>query len=343
MPVWKRCLSFFAVAGILLLGGCQKEKENNLGMDVNLLNPLVMYATDNETGETVFSRDPSIISSVTTLFESMERTKAADSEGKGITFAMSTMYGDFLFGECWDDRLRLNGQEYTLDRDNEETVRLLYGRLVSETTHTAEVETENILSVTPDMTYRELLDRFGPTLETAVVGFENAYLYQYQGRPFYVMFEKETDTLGMTGEQFMEEILNDYNLSRSLSEPPALEGGRLEVYKQAFSRALDGMAEHPSTVWLDTGRLIHLTDEERASLTAYLESAYGLVVEDSRAAAVYLSGNRELGAGEAALGIDWYSYIGSQRMAFAVALRQAGEEPAVTEMEFALQDNEWKG
>ncbi|HJD23067.1 MAG TPA: hypothetical protein H9694_02860 [Firmicutes bacterium] len=342
MPLCKRCLAPFAAA-CLLLAGCHKQEENNFGMDVNQMNPLVMYATDEETGETVFSRDPSIISSVTTLFESMKRTQAADSDGTGITFAMSTMYGDFLFGECWDNRLRLNGQEYTLDRDNEETIRLLYGRLVSETANTGEVETENILDVTPDMTYRELLDSFGPTLETAVTGPEKAYLYQYRGKPFYILFKSETDTVGMTGEQLMEELSYNYNLSQTLSEPLPQEGGRLAVYQQAFSRLLEKAEPRPSVLWLDTERLIHLNDGEQAALAEYLESTYSLEVRDSHTAAVYLSGNRALEPDEAAAGIAWYSYIGSERMVFSAVLRQGEEEPATEEREWVLRDGEWKG
>lgn len=346
MSVWKRCLSLLLIGSGLLLTGCRKGeegKENNFGMDVNQLNPLVMYATDQETGETVFSRDPSIISSVTTLFESMKRTKTADSDGKGITFTMSTMYGDFLFGECWDDRLRLNGQEYTVDRDNEETIRLLYGRLVSETAHTGEVETENILAVKPDMTYRELLDSFGPTLETAVAGSEKAYLYQYRGKPFYILFKNETDAVGATGEQLMEGLSDNYNLSSMLSEPLPQEGGRLSVYKQAFSRLLTGAPETPHVLWMDTSRLIHLSDEEQKELSAYLETTFSLEVKDSRTAAVYLAGNRELEEGEAAAGIGWYSYIGDNRMVFSAMLCSAGEEPVEAEMAFTLGDGDWKG
>ena len=344
MSVWKRCLSLLSACAALFLAGCRSgEEENNFGMDVNQLNPLVMYARDEDTGETAFSRDPSIISAVTTLFESMERTETSASDGKGITFLMSTMYGDFLFGECWDDRLRLNGREYALDRDNEETLRLLYDRLVSETAHTGEVETENILAVTPDMTYGELLDRFGPTLETAVVGFEKACLYQYRGKPFYILFKDEADTVGMTGEQLMEELSYNYNLSRSLSEPPEQEGGRLEVYRQAFSAMLEEADDPPAVLWLDTSRLVHLDDAERQALADGLEDACSLEVRDSHEAAVYLAGNRELGDGEAAAGIAWYSYIGSKRMSFSVMLRPAGGDAIAREMTFTLQDGQGKG
>lgn len=335
-----------AILFCVLSAGCANtEKENSFGMDVNQLNPLVMYATDNETGKTAFSRDPSIISSVTTLFESMNRRETSDSDGKGITFRMSTMYGNFLFGECWDDRLRLNGQEYVLDKDNEETIRLLYGRLVSETEHTGSVDRESILAIRPDMTYRELLDSFGPTMETAVVGIEKAYLYQYNGRPFYILFKRDTDTVGMTGEQLMEEIASNYNLSQSLTAPLPLTGGRLAVYEQAFDRMLN-KAETPDTLWIDTGRLVHLDEEERIALKEHLGTGAARI-NDGREAALYALGRdffQETGSGEktAVLWISEYSYIGEKKMIFTASIRQTDGIILSETLTFNRKDGKWQ-
>ena len=331
----------FCILSVGCTGFAKEKKENSFGMDVNQLNPLVMYATDNETGKTVFSRDPSIISSVTTLFESMQRRETGDSNGKGISFRMSTMYGDFLFGECWDDRMRLNGQEYTLDKDNEETIRLLYGRLVSETEHTGSVDRETILAVRPDMTYRELLDSFGPTMETAVVGIERAYLYQYDGRPFYILFKRDTDTVGMCGKQLLEEIAGNYNLSQSLTEPLPLDGGRLAVYEQAFDHLLD-KTEKPGILWIDTERLVHIDQEERTALTEHLKTR-ATQVNDERKTSLYTSGGEPLeSAGEAALWIGEYSYIGEKKMVFTVFLLRLDETLLSETFTFSCKDGDWK-
>ena len=87
----------------------------------------------------------------------------------------------------------------------------------------------------------------------------------------------------------------------------------------------------------------YIPREGMEALAEYLESAYSLEVRDSHTAAVYLSGNRALEADEAAAGIAWYSYIGSERMTFSAVLRQGDEEPATEEREWVLQDGEWKG
>lgn len=76
------------------------------------------------------------------------------------------------------------------------------------------------------MTYRELLDLFGKTLQTAVIGAENAFLYQLEGRPFYITFEKETDPVGVAGETLLEDLRDDYNLSdRCGGRSPCREAG----------------------------------------------------------------------------------------------------------------------
>ena len=334
------------LAGCLLLtlSGCaKKEEESRFGMDINRLNPLITYATDCESGETAFSRDPSIISAVATLFDTMELRPAAASDGQGIRFTVATMFGDFLFGECWDDRLRLNGKEYTVGQDNEETIRLLYGRLVSETQHTGDVSRQTILAVKPGMTYRELMDRFGPTLETAVVGVEKAYLYQTEGRPFYILFKRDTDTVGMTGEQLLEEIGSNFNLAQSLTAPEPLGSGRLAVYKQAFGQLIEQAAERPSLLRLDTSRLVYLNEEERAALTRYLEETYSLSVLDGREALLVAETFLPQESGrEMTVWIDEYSYIGEKTMTFTAAMKKGGEDPVARTMTFQRQGDEWK-
>ena len=195
----QRCFDFYlrtvsaVIAALCVaMSGCYGEKKNvkHFGMDINILNPLYMTALDTSSGNKVFSRDPSVISAVTTLFENMEGTPDdKKTDKKGIIFTATTMCGDFSFGECTGDRLRIDGREYTLKKDYSKDLRLIFERLVSETEHTTDVPRERIMAVTPDMTYAELLSSFGQTLETAVTEKGKAWLYKYRDRPFYIRKE----------------------------------------------------------------------------------------------------------------------------------------------------------
>lgn len=313
-------------------------------MDINGLNPLVMTATDGASGETVFSRDPSVISEVLALFETMRPSAAKTTDQPGIAFTVSTMYGDFSFGECTGKTLRIDGGEYALEKDYSKKIQLLYERMRSETESMAEVPADTIALVTPEMTYRELLDLFGPTLVTAAVGKNEAYLYQYGGRPFYILFESDTDAVGMTGGQLMQEIWSDYNLGQSLTAPASPEGGRLAVYEQAFGAAADraGQTEAFTGILLDTHKLACLDDGERQELTDYLRQKYAVPVEDDPSAAEFaLDGSACLPSGLLVLWIGQYTYIGDGRMDFTVAARSAGRGTVTQAMEGNLQDNEW--
>lgn len=321
----------------------RKKETSRFGLDINDLNPIVMNATDCASGETAFSRDPSIISEVLALFENMKPSPSKTTDKQGISFTVSTMYGNFAFGECTGKTLRLNGAEYVLEKDYSTKIQLLYERMKSETESMATVSADTIAAVTPDMTYRELLDLFGPTLVTAAVGKNEAYLYQYDGRPFYILFEKDTDPVNMTGEQLKREIWSDYNLGQSLAAPTPLECGRLAVYKQAFDAVMDKLSTNSFTgIFLDTKKLVYLDDTERQELIDYLQQKYNLTVtDDSSAAEFALDGTACPPSGFLVLWIEQYTYIGENRMDFAAAARLAGQETVTRQMESNLKNNEW--
>ncbi len=335
---------------ILLLTGCHpsEKEESRYGIDINRLNPLVMTAVDLSTGQKVFSRDPSIISSVTVLFEKMKCTPSSEkTEYKGISFTVSTMFGDFAFGECRGNRLRHDGEEYILERDYSKDIQLLYDRLASETRHTTEVSREEILSVHPDMTYGELITRFGQTLETAVVGEEKAWLYKYHSRPFYIRYKKEEDPVGITGDQLLQQIWINYNLDKSLTTPKSLGGGRLSVYKQAFDEIMDQShaieASPPTQLVIDTDRLVYLTPQEQRDLVAYLKEKYLVSVKDNNLALMNVEeeGFSPEDTGMLILWIKQYSYIGRERINFTVAGSLNDNSVILQNMEFVLENHQW--
>ncbi|MDD2362911.1 MAG: hypothetical protein PHH84_08175 [Oscillospiraceae bacterium] len=343
-------LQIAAVIFILLLTGCHPSEKEDLryGIDINRLNPLVMTAADLSTGQKVFSRDPSIISSVMSLFEKMECTPASEkTEDKGISFTVATMFGDFAFGECWGNRLRLSGDEYLLEKDYSEDIQLLYDRLASETLHTAEVSREIILSVKPEMTYGQLITKFGETLETAVVGEKKAWLYKYHGRPFYIRYKREEDSVGITGAQLLQQIWINYNLDKSLTPPESLGGGRLSVYKQAFDKIIDEYLVNEdsplSQLIIDTDKLVYLTDEEQRDLAAYLKEKYNTKVSDSNLALMKAEGDgiNPDDTDNFILLIKQYSYIGRERMNFVAAGSLNGNSVVRQNMEFVLRNHQW--
>lgn len=352
MRLWKKWLAGLFVLSFCFTGvSCSKKKvqDSRFGMDINQLNPLVMNAEDCATGETVFSRDASIISEVTALYQNMKLTPAEEtSDQKGISFTVSTMYGNFAFGECMGSRLRLDGKEYTLDKDYSENLRLLYDRLKSETENTAAVSAGTILSIKPDMTYRQIMDTFGSTLLTAAEDGKKAYLYQYRGRPFYILFDEETDTVGMTGEQLIESIWNNYNLGQDLSAPDELEGGRLSVYEQAFDAVADRQKSQSDNkfmgIVLNTKKLVHLNDDERQELIRYLREKYSVPVEDDPQTERFaFDDTAQPDKDKLILWIDQYSYIGDSQMNFVVAGRLEGQAAVKKQMEIKLVNNEWRG
>lgn len=346
LKLLKQWLAGLLVASLCFAGtSCRERKKeaSRFGMDVNDLNPLVMTATDCASGETVFSRDPSVISEVLALFQNMKPSPSKTTDQQGISFTVSTMYGDFAFGECTGKTLRMNGVEYVLEKDYSTKIQLLYERMQSETESMASVSADTLARVTPDMTCRELLDLFGPTLVTAAVGKNEAYLYQYGGRPFYILFEKDTDAVGMTGEQLKREILSDYNLGQSLAAPAAFEGGRLAVYEQAFDAVMDKLSTDSFTgILLDTKKLVYLDDTERQEFVDYLGQKYGMAVtDDSSAAEFALDGTVSPPSGFLVFWIEQYTYIGENKMDFTAAAKLAGQETVTRQMESNLKDNEW--
>ena len=340
------------IVGILLSTSCNLKREEELryGMDINLLSPLVMKAVDMQTGERVFSRDPSFVNAVVTLFDRMKLTPAKQTTGThGIRFTAATMYGNFTFGECWGTGLRMNGEEYTLDKDYSEDIRLLYERIQSETTHIGEVTRETILSVTPSMTFSEVITKFGTTLETAVTGERKALLYQYNNRPFYLQYNRLEDTIGKTGHELMESIWSYYNLSELLIRPEPLEGGRLSAYTDAFKAAMDAYLKSsttaPKTLVMDTEKLVHLSEEERKELIDTLSAQYHVTITDSTNAGMIAAGEYldEPQRDRVVLWIEEYSYIGTNRMDFVAAVRGDGQESITLSKQYTLENGTWKG
>lgn len=348
----KICSFLAMLCALTQLWGCFSEKKNTkcFGMDINNLNPLFMTAVDASNGKKVFSRDLSFISAVTDIFKNIEPTpEQKKTSQKGITFTATTMFGDFYFGECIGNRLRLNGQEYKLKKDYSEDVRLIYERLASETEHTTEVTREKILAVTPDITYAELLDSFGKTLETAVVGEQKAWLYKYKGRPFYILYKKEQEKVGISGKQLLEQIWSNFNLDRSLTPPAQTGSGRLSVYKQAYDAAIEACIssshDAPESLLINSEALLYTDNDERRSLTGYLGKKHSFSVNDS-ALVKMVAENDSLDKhdiGQLIVWISHYSFIGAKRMNFNIAARLGECEALSLNMEFILSGNGWEG
>lgn len=335
MKTWKRLLAAMEVICLCFCGtACKKvsKETSRFGMDLNRLNPLVMTAEDSSTGKTVFSRDTSIISEVIDLFEKMKLTASSGTDNtNGFTFMVSTMSGNFLFGECCGNELKLDGKSYTLDRDYTEDVRLLVDRMKSETASACSVPRAQILKVTADMTYRQIIDLFGATLETAVVGKKKAFLYQYNGRPFYIAFDKKDDTVGTSGAEILKAIWDNYNLGNCLTAPEPLNGEYLSAYEKVFDGLIEQCKKETktplTTVMLDTGTLTQLSYADRQTLLKHFKDKYSLKVQDSTAVSMIAAGDSTDGAdtGLLVLWINYYTYISSEKMDFVAAARQEGQ------------------
>lgn len=343
------------IAGILALcvlisiTGCKvtKKEVSRFGMDINNLNPLFMTAVDGNDNRKVFSRDPSIISAVIMLFMNMELTpKEQLTDKKGISFTATTMYGDFYFGECRGNWLRIFGKEYELEKDYSEDIRLIYERLVSETEHTVDVTREKILEVTPEMTYRDLLESFGQTLETAIVGEGKAWLYKYNDRPFYIRYKSQDDKVNMTGRQLLEQIWKNYNLDQSLTSPEPPGSGRLSVYKQAFGdiidTALNNESGSPFELLIDTDILLYINDNERLQLVDYLKEKYSVKVKDTDLAGMAVYGDTLSANEQMVVWIMHYSFVGEKLMHFSVAAKLSENDSVTQNMKFKLNDNRWE-
>ncbi|MDD3692413.1 MAG: hypothetical protein PHX02_00705 [Oscillospiraceae bacterium] len=345
------------IAGIMALSvlmsmtGCKNKKKDisRFGIDINSLNPLFMTAVDGLDGRKVFSRDPSIISAVIMLFMNMELTpKAQLTNEKGISFTATTMYGDFYFGECRGNWLRISGKEYELEKDYSEDIRLIYERLASETEHTVDVTREKILAVTPEMTYRELLESFGQTLETAVVGERKAWLYKYNDRPFYIRYKSQDDKVNMTGRQLLEQIWKNYNLDQSLTSPEPPGSGRLSVYKQAFGDVIDAClysyGDLPFSLLINTDILLYIDDNERQQLVDYLKSKYSVKIQDTALAGMAIAGDalNETDSEQMVAWVKHYSFVGDKRMNFAVAAKLGKNDTVTLNMRFKLKENRWE-
>lgn len=344
-------LAALLCACLLTLISCRpsQTKEWYFGMDIRELNPLVMVAVNGQTGETVFSRDPSIISEVSQLFDKFKMTpeQSSASDRQGITFTVSTMYGDFCYGTCSGNWMRRNGKDYTLDDDYTTDISLLYERIKSETDNTTEVSKDTILSLKADMTYAQLLELFGDSLETAVVGEEKAVLYQYAGRPFYIRFLKDTDMLGFAGEDLLKQIWSNYNLS-SLTTPEPQDGGRLAVYEQAFVLMIDTYRQSDvhamDELVLNTACLPHLTEQERTQLVKYLADRYQVTVTDSALATMYANGDGTEGFrdGRWVVWVEHYDFVGNSRMILEAACRRDGQPVESKTMTWTYSDGQWK-
>ena len=337
---------FMCLYVILCAAGCSPAKSvSRFGMDLMELNPLIVTSTNHETGETFFSRDPSNISAAINLFKRMELTEVGDvTEGKGISFTLATMYGDFSFGEYIGDRLRIMTKEYSVGQDFTIDVRLLAERIAAETNNIQEVSREKILAVHPDMTYQELIDSFGKTLNATTSDQQITYLYRYRNRPFYIGYKRETDNVGLSGETLMRGIFTSYNLGDELIPPTPLPGGHLESYRKAFSDVINAcIKESPDAPKLDeliinTRRLVHLSSTERRELVAGLGKQFDITVMDIEDAALYRSDNYAGNDDTSRLivWIDFYTYIDSHHLEFVVAGNISGYPTTRIPMEYKL-------
>ncbi len=327
----KNCLRGLAVAAMLLFsigavscdGGKTSEPDAYFGTDLKEWNPLVIYAAEGEETP-FFARDSSQISMVLSQFDEMTFTLSDKAYGTpaGIAFAIDTMRGRVELGRTDGVSLWAGGRRYELggtERQRKafiEELRRLYGLIRAETQGITEVKRETMLSVKPDMTYRELLDLFGKTLQTAVIGAENAFLYQLEGRPFYITFEKETDPVGVAGETLLEDLRDDYNLSDRLRRPEPLPGGRREAYIAAFRAYIadQGLTDKPVELELEGLPFTEEGDGERIA-----ES---------------LPVSRQKGA--ASLHIEAYYHMAEETMRFRIA---GGEKPA--DVECVWEEGRW--
>lgn len=327
----KNSMRLLAAALTLLLSismaGCGGDKPpqetSYFGTDLKEWNPLVIYAADGEE-KPFFARDPSQISMVLSQFDQMDFIPSDKAYGTpaGLAFTIDTMRGRVELGRTDGISLWKGSQRYELDGTEREKkafadeLRRLYGLIRAETEGITEVKRDTLLSVTPDMTYRQLLDSFGKTLQTAVIGAENAFLYQIEGRPFYITFERETDLVGVTGETLLEDLGDDYNLSDQLQQPEPLPGGRRDAYSAAFQAFIAhyGLADQAVAV--------------KAEGLPFTEEGDGEVIVES------LPVTRQADGPE--LHIEAYYHMAEEDMRFRVA---CGDKAA--DVDCTLKDGRW--
>ena len=298
-------------------------------MDIMELKPLIVTVVDESTGEVSFSRDPSNISAAINLFEKMEYSGENElTDAKGVSFTLATMYGDFLLGEFLDDRVRVAGIEHILLKDYSTDVRLLAERVESESKNIREVPRNTILSINPGMTYRKLIDLFGETLNTSTQGSLISYLYKYENRPFYVSYDRETDSINIDGEALIRSIIMSYNLGDALTPPVQLSGGHLQSYLYAFEKVINQCMGRKSIsnadeLLIDTGRLVHLSDEERSELKNKLEQSFNISVNDTGDVMLSMDGafSAAVGSTRLIVWVDSYTYISDKRLGFTAAAR----------------------
>jgi len=337
---------FICLCVVLCAAGCgATQSVSRFGMDLMDLNPLIVTSTNHETGETFFSRDPSNISAAISLFRRMELTEAGDTtDDKGISFTLATMYGDFSFGEYTGDRLRVVTKEYYVSQDFTVDVRLLAERIAAETNNIQDVSREKILAVHPYMTYQELIDSFGKTLNATTSDQQITYLYRYHNRPFYIGYKRETDNVGLSGETLMRGIFTSYNLGDELIPPTPLPGGHLESYRKAFSDVINACIEkspdapEPDELIINTRRLVHLSSTERRELVAGLGKQFDITVMDIEDAALYrndnYAGNDD--TSRLVVWIDFYTHIDDHYLEFVVAGNISGYPTTRIPMEYKL-------
>ena len=336
----KRAAAVLAAAFLCLSAvSCRGEDEGPFGMKIRDWNPLVVYADDPGGRGKVFSRDPSLISAVTNLFEQPERAPVAGerTDPQGVAFSVSTMYGMFDFGRCDGKRIWVGTEEYMLEEDCSEELWRLFSLMEAETQQAVDVPVETILAVRPEMTYRELLDLFGETLQTSTVGATHAYLYQDGDRPFYITFERETDAVGETGEQLLEDIRSQYNLSQLLKQPDPLKGGRADAYTAVFGQLLRsaGLDASVKTLQLDMNGWVHLDEGDREAIRQFFAEKY--TVEELPPFAQPPYG----GATAAALRVEKYTYVGSKTMTFFAGIWVDGEQAAAAWASCTWKDGKW--
>ncbi len=327
----------------------RQEKENvRFGMDLNRMNPLIMTAMDTATGETVFSRDPSVISGVMDLFEDMKTAGESDiSDKSGILFTMSTMKGTFSFGTCNGTIWAREDKTYKLDHDYSGEVQRLYERMKSETNATGQVSREKILSVTSDMTYKDLLASFGDTLKTAVVGKEKALLYQYNGRPFYILYDLQTDTVGMSGEQLLSSLHHYYNLGQVLTQPEAVDGEYLFVYIQLFDSVIQAWRQRysiwPDKLMLDTTVLLGLDDAGQQELMNHLRTRYRMDVVNTAQTDLYVAGEQAdpMDNDYLIVRVEEYSFVGSQEVRLKATARIPMMDPVEETAAYTFTEGQW--
>ena len=271
---WKRVTGFLLACILCVLGaGCRisegtvKKKAPYFGTAVSQWNPLVIYA--QESGERYFARDPSLISMVVDLFDEMQLDEGTeDAQTQGIHFTIATMRGTVDLGWCNGEYVWRCGKRYAMQKEETEELQRLFELIRAESEGITAVSEKQLLSVTADTTYRELLEQFGKTFQTAVVGAENAYLYQYNGEPFYITFDKDTDTVGVDGQQLLEDIKVDYHLTGLLTEPESLPGGCGGAYEEAFRLAARLLEREPGNCRLPEEKWPFTDEQEQTELQA---------------------------------------------------------------------------